>query len=83
MTKITRAEWLREIDMLLTGTEHDKFARSHTMNKTATAFILGVPIDQVPKIMRKAGYQGAKIGNSRYYDKGNIFEAAKLVGLFG
>ena len=77
----TRAEWMREIEGLLAGTAHEQYARAKTLNIEATSFILGVDRDQVGLILRRAGFQGGKIGKSRLFDKSSVFEAAKLAGL--
>ena len=77
----TRAEWMREIESLLTGTKHERFARAKTLNIAATAVILGIDKDRVSPLMKSAGFTGGKIGNSRLYDKSSVFEAAKLAGI--
>jgi len=76
----SRAEWMREIDMLLTGTEHERFARAKTLNVAATAFVLGVPAGQAGRIMRDAGYKGGKAGKSLLFDKSSVYDAAKQKG---
>jgi hypothetical protein len=76
---MTKRSYLEDMSAMLTGTKHDRFARSVNLNVAATAFVLGVDKDQVKRIMQ--GYPRVQVGNSILYAKEDVYQAIKEKGV--
>ena len=71
----TRAEWIREVDVMLKEGGFEKYAGRKRMNLAATAFILAIDVDQVRRYLK--GRPVDKVGKDVLVDKAEVFAAYK------